>query len=153
MHNPLLMMNLLSAVYWFDEALQTSLKREGWPVITRAQSLLFANLAAGEYRASRLARNLGVTRQSISEMLRELEARGLLTTEADPDDRRARVVRFSDASEPLRDAARAVLRQLEAELQTRIGPETFGGLITGLTTDWGAPPDVQAPRPKKAAGS
>ncbi len=152
MRNPLLMMNLLTAVYWFDEALQAALKREGWPVVTRAQSLLFANLAAGEHRASRLARNLGVTRQSISEMLRELENRGLLTTEVDPADRRARIVRFSESSAPLRDAARGVLHQLEAELETRIGGETYRGLLGGLNADWGSPPDVPAASPPSSVG-
>ncbi|MFC3786333.1 hypothetical protein GGR90_002208 [Sphingopyxis italica] len=36
------MMNLLSALYWFDEALQAALKEAGIPNVSRAQSMLIA---------------------------------------------------------------------------------------------------------------
>ncbi|MBL8553737.1 MAG: hypothetical protein JNL41_05625, partial [Phenylobacterium sp.] len=58
----LLMTRLLMRVYWFDEALQAALKAAGWSPVSRAQSLLFANVSAGVHRPSRLAENLGVSR-------------------------------------------------------------------------------------------
>lgn len=143
MKQPLVMMNLLTGVYWFDDALQAALRRHGWDIITRAQSLLFANLSTGEHSPSRLARNLGVTRQAISQMLAELEARGLITMETDPADRRARIINFSRKSIPLRDAARSILTQLEAELEGRLGRKRFAAMKEGLQADWGALPEVE----------
>ncbi len=140
------MINLLMGVYWFDEALQSAVKAAGWPPVTRAQSLLFANISAGEVRPIRLAANLGVSRQAVSQMIVELEARGLLKTEPDPQDRRARIVSFAESSTPLRNAAGAVLRDLEAELRRRIGDDAVAGLATALSADWGSPPDVAAPK-------
>jgi len=142
MNSPLLMMNLLTAVYWFDEALQDALKRGGFEAVTRAQSLLLANIAAGEHRAIRLARNLGVSRQAVSQMIAELQARELILVEADPHDRRARVVKFAPSSTPLRDAARHALEQLQEVLRSRIGARSYEGLRTSLLADWGEPPTV-----------
>jgi len=153
MKQPLVMMNLLSGVYWFDDALQAALGRHGWDIVTRAQSLLFANLATGEHSPSRLAKNLGVTRQAISQLLAEVEARGLVVIETDPADRRARIVRFSEKSIPLRDAARNILVQLEAELEKRLGRKVFATMQAGLQSEWGALPEIEpvpTPQPAKA---
>jgi DNA-binding MarR family transcriptional regulator len=143
MKSPLLMMNLLSAVYWFDEALQAALKAGGFESVTRAQSLLLANVAAGEHRAIRLARNLGVSRQSVSQMIAELQARELLVVEEDPEDRRARVVKFSSSSTPLREAANSALQQQEKVLRERIGARSYQALKQALLADWGDPPEVR----------
>ena len=138
------MINLLMSVYWFDEALQSALKAAGWPPVTRAQSLLFANISAGECRPIRLAANLGVSRQAVSQMIAELEERGLVRTESDPQDGRARIVSFAEPSTPLRSAAGAVLKDLEAELRLRIGDDAMRGLASALSADWGSPPIVAA---------
>ncbi len=151
MDNRLLMIDLLTGVYWFDDALQSALRKHGWDLVTRSQSLLFANLASGEYRQSRLAKNLGVTRQAISQMLSELEQRGLIRLDVDPNDRRARIVRFSKSSAQLRDAASSVLAQLEARLKQRLGAVTYNTMQKGLAADWGELPEVDPILPAPAA--
>ena len=88
------MVDLLSAVYWFDEALQAGLAASGWSQVTRIQSMALANIASGTHRATQLARNLGVSRQAVSQTLAEMEARGLIRTTLDPEDKRALVVSF-----------------------------------------------------------
>lgn len=143
--NDLVMIRLLMGVYWFDEALQSALKAAGWPPVSRTQSLLFANISAGEHRPARLAANLGVSRQSMSQMIAELARRGLLRVEPDPDDGRAQIVSFGEAAVPLRNAAFSVLRELEGELKARIGETVFAALAKGLLADWGAPAAVTAP--------
>ena len=140
----LLMIRLLMGVYWFDDALQAALKAAGWPPVTRAQSLLFANMSAGERRPSRLAANLGVSRQSVSQMIAELADRGMVRVERDPVDRRAQIVTFSDETTPLRTAASTVLKDLEGELRRRIGDEAMAGLAAALSADWGERPKVEA---------
>jgi DNA-binding MarR family transcriptional regulator len=141
----LVMIRLLMGVYWFDEALQSALKAAGWPPISRTQSLLFTNIAAGEHRPARLAANLGVSRQSMSQMLADLAARGYVRVEPDPRDRRAQIVTFGGQVGPLRAAASTVLRDLETELRARIGEEAFQALLMGLEAVWGDTPRVVAP--------
>jgi DNA-binding MarR family transcriptional regulator len=161
----LLMINLLSAVYWFDEALQSGLAARGWSQATRVQSLVLANLAAGVRRATHLARNLGVSRQAMSQMLAEMEERGLITVSADPDDRRARIVSFSSQSAGIRDDAMMILKVVEATLGTRIGERRLDALRDAVSADWGPspieivaaaagaplPPRKPRGRPKKAS--
>ncbi|MBL8555971.1 MAG: MarR family transcriptional regulator, partial [Phenylobacterium sp.] len=130
---------------WFDEALQAALKAAGWSPVSRAQSLLFANVSAGVHRPSRLAENLGVSRQYISQMVAELAAKGLLEVGPDPQDGRAQIVTFGTSAIPLRDAAFQVLQHLESELRSRIGEVDFQGLTAALARDWGQPPGVEAP--------
>lgn len=134
------MIDLLSAVYWFDEALQAGLSARGWSTVSRIQSLVLANMASGVDRAGQLARNLGVSRQSMSQTLAEMKALGLIDIAPDPTDRRARVVRFSASSAPLRDDAVTTLRVIEATLASRIGDRRVAALKDAAAADWGPSP-------------
>lgn len=145
--HPMLLMNLLRAVYWFDEALQDALRRAGWPTVTRIQSLLFANLALGVRRPGRLAHNLGITRQSMSQMIDELVRRNILQVRPDPTDRRAHIVEICPEGRPLAQAASTTMAEIERELSRRLGPEAASELGKLLARDWGAPPKVMAPLP------
>jgi DNA-binding MarR family transcriptional regulator len=139
--NRYLMIHLLQAVYWFDEALQSHMKAKGWRQFDRTRSMLLTNIAAGEHRASRIARNLGVSRQAISQMLREMAATGLVEVTVDPADKRARLVRFSPSFAPVGDAGKQTLEALERELERRIGAAGVRALRAALTADWGEPPE------------
>ncbi len=137
MPSRLLMLNLLKAVYWFDEALQEGLKAEGWDGLTRAQSLVVMNVATGVTRAIDIAGNLGVSRQAMSQTLAEMETRGLLHTYEDAGDRRVRRVSFSAESARIRDDAVRILADLETRLARRIGAGQVSALHTALAADWG----------------
>ncbi|ROZ45648.1 hypothetical protein EEB13_15205 [Rhodococcus sp. WS3] len=71
---PTMMMDLLRAHYWFEEALAGGLRRHGWTDVGRAQSLILANLANlanlafGVRRPSTLAGNIGLTQQAVSNL-------------------------------------------------------------------------------------
>jgi len=132
-------MDLLRCLYWFDNALQSGLKKSGFQAVTRAQSLILLNIMVGERRAARLASNLGVSRQAMSQMLAEMEKRGLVTFKADHEDRRAQVVQFSDESQDIRSAALRILVRLERELERRIGARNVAALRKALTAEWGPP--------------
>lgn len=134
------MMDLLRAFYWFDEALQAGLRRHGWSDITRSQSLILSNVAFGVRRASVLARNLGVTRQAVSQMLNEMERKDLIAMSADPDDGRAQLVGFSTKSQKIRDDAMGVLAEIEDRLGAKLGRKRFAALTEALAADWGPPP-------------
>lgn len=149
--NARLMIDLLRAIYWYDEALQAALQNHGWPMVTRTQSLLFANIAMGETRPAHLARNLGITRQSMSQLLAGLVARQLLIMVPDPDDRRAQIVKFTPESQPLRAAAGAAMAAIQQELARRIGQESVDHLRDILHLDWGTSPDVSVPRSNHVA--
>ncbi|WP_298674290.1 helix-turn-helix domain-containing protein [uncultured Sphingomonas sp.] len=153
MSNPRLMMRLLTAVYWFDEGLQTALKEAGVPNVTRAQSLLIANISAGVNRASRIAKNLGITPQAVGQMLNELQARGVVEIVTDPADGRARIARLVGPADQSYRAAARTLDYMELELAQRIGVAHYNGLRDALNKDWGEPPKVPATLQHADAGN
>lgn len=132
MESSLLILDLMRAFYWFDEQLRARLAERGWPGITRSQSLVLANVANGVTRPSRIAEHLGVTRQAMSQLLGEMAARGLVDLVPDPDDARAQRVASAAAGVTIREAARAILRDLEQELEQRVGPKVMAGLRMAL---------------------
>ncbi len=140
MKHPLLMINLLQAYYWFDEAFQSAMQAAGSVPVTRSQSLVLTSIAAGEHRASRLARNLGVSRQAINQVLKSMQELGIVSARPDPDDSRALLVDFSADARPFREIGIRSLKRIEKELGQRIGAENLESLRHALAADWGDPP-------------
>lgn len=135
--SPALMIRLSGLLFWFDESLQNSLEKAGFQPVTRTQSLFLLCLAAGENRPSRLAAQLGVSRQVVSHIIAELTRRGLITLVVDPADARGRIVKYSFDAQDFRRAARTAVLELETLLEQRIGSEAFQSLRAGLAGDWG----------------
>lgn len=132
MEPSLLILDLMRAFYWFDEQLRARLEQRGWSGITRSQSLVLSNVANGVTRPSRIAENLGVSRQAMSQLLAEMAARGLVDLVPDPQDRRAQRVTSSAAGSAIREAARSILRDLESELEAKVGARAMASLRAAL---------------------
>ncbi len=139
------MIRLSGLLFWFDESLQKSLAAAGYKPATRTQSMFLLCLAAGENRPSRLATQLGVSRQAVSHVIAELSQRGLITLAVDPKDARGRIVQYADGADDLREAARTAVAELEKLLKRRIGADAFKSLNEGLSQDWGAPALIDLP--------
>lgn len=133
--------NLLRAVYWFDDSLQSHMEAAGWPRTSRTKSFVLTNVANGITRPIQIAENLGLSRQAIHVALTDLEKEGLVTMLPDPNDKRAKVVAFpSDrVGDQIRRSAIQGLRHIEQELEKRLGPELFAQVCEGLQADWQAP--------------
>jgi DNA-binding MarR family transcriptional regulator len=142
-----MMLKLVGAVNWFDEALMAGLRAGGWEGLSRAQPLILVYIAAGEHRASQIARNLGVSNQAISQILIELEKKGIVSMRVDPRDGRAKVAKFSKKSRGLREAILRILSEIEGRLAQRIGIRKIKNLQVGLLAEWDAPPQPLASRP------
>ncbi len=137
-----LMMDLMRAFYWFDEGLQRALHARGWQSVPRTQSFTLANIALGVRRPADIARNLGVSRQAVSNMLQEMANQGLVTITPDPKDRRASVVGFSEKSRQLREDALDILGRMEDVVSDRIGSGPLAAVREALARDWGAVPEI-----------
>ena len=128
MENSLLLLDMMRTFLQMDEKLRARLQQRGWPSITRSQSMVLANVANGVTRASRLAENLGVTRQAMSQLLADMVKKGLIELIPDPDHGRAQLVQFAPQADGIREDARRVLRDLEAELEVSIGAQQMASL-------------------------
>ena len=132
---------LLAAADWFNEGLSTAMEAAGWPFLSRSQSLVFLRIDDEGTRPAELARQLGITRQSMQELLRKLRDHELITIDVDPADGRATIVRMAPRAHLLGRDAAIISAQLETELARRIGVGTVAQLQAALETDWGEPPD------------
>ncbi|MEQ9124013.1 MAG: MarR family transcriptional regulator, partial [Alphaproteobacteria bacterium] len=100
-------------------------------------------------RPTELARLLGVTRQSVNTALRELEEKGLIFLEPDPEDARCKQVRFAPEGAAMRAEALEIVLALEAELEERLGAKAVGDLARIVCADWGEAPVLEAPQRKR----
>lgn len=139
MHRNLLL-NLLRAVYWYADAMHVNMTAQGYPQMSRAASFLLLNIAQGEHRAIDIARNLGISRQAVSQMLTDLCNRGLLASREDPDNRRSRIVDFSPAFASQGAACAEIMSKLESEISRRVGSDDFKAMGRALAFNWGALP-------------
>ncbi len=136
---------LLAAADWFNDSLSTAMEEAGWPSLSKSQSLVFVSIDDEGTRPAELARRLGITRQSMQELLRRLVEHELVTIDIDPSDGRATIVRLAPRAHLLGRDAAVISAQIEAELSERIGADALTQLHAVLEQDWGSPPLIVAP--------
>lgn len=128
---------LLEGWRWFDDRLRAELARSLDVEMTPAQSLLFAALPAEGARQADLARELGVSRQAVNELVRGLGRQGLVELVNDPSSGRAKLVRPTQAGRRSVAVALRTFSDLEARLESRIGARRVASLRAALEADWG----------------
>lgn len=128
---------LVNALFWADESLQNELEYRGWPRLSRRKSLIMANIAEGCVQPSKLARNLGITRQAVHQTLKEMQKENLVTMTPDPSDKRSIIVEFCESASEIRDSALAASDYILKELEARIGKDEAAALMEVLNKDWG----------------
>ncbi len=79
-----------------------------------------------------LATRLSSDASTLSRLLKPLAAAGLLTIEADTDDRRARAIRLTDAGRNRVHAARPAWEAAQSTVATRLGPERLATMRATL---------------------
>jgi DNA-binding MarR family transcriptional regulator len=138
--SPSLPAQLLAAADWFNDGLAVAMADAGWPFLSRSQSLVFVSIDDDGTRPAELARRLGITRQSMQELLGKLREHELVTIDVDPTDGRATIVRLAPRAHLLGRDAAMISAGLEAELAERIGADVVRSLKAALAADWGPPP-------------
>lgn len=144
-----LMQGLWHAFQWMDAGMQNHLRAAGHAPLSRTQAMIVGYIGNGMTRPSELARELGVSRQAVHQLLADLEARELVELLADPGDARAKIVRFKRSGKDVSRSSLQATADLEALLGERIGKRPLAELRRILLeTDWGK---VSEPAPARAA--
>lgn len=95
-------------------------------------SALTALATVGPLPCSSLARRLGITRQSMQELVGTLHTRGLLTKTSDPGDARHIVVDLSGSGKKAAREATKVMREVEMRMERGMSPAERLRLLDGL---------------------
>jgi DNA-binding MarR family transcriptional regulator len=104
----------------------------GFPNVTRAQFELLRWPSIDGLRPGEIAQLSGLSKQTINDLLGELERTGYVERHPHPDDRRARVVRLTAAGDELQYAAHETSRALEAAWATSVGEVRLASLRATL---------------------
>ena len=86
-----------------------------------AHTQLFPHITSDGIRLTELADKLGVTKQAIGPLVDDLEREGVVERVDDPDDRRAKRIRWTRKGQRALLHGLGVLAQLEAELARDVG--------------------------------
>lgn len=132
-----LLLSLLQGFYWFDEGLQNYLQARGWPVVTRPQSMVMANVVLGVTRPSDIARSMGVTRQAIHATINQMVELGMVEVADDPSNGRVKVLTLTPTGERMRKDAQEAMLLLGEELARRVGKPELLKAAGMLSQDWG----------------
>ena len=84
-------------------------------------------------RPTMLAEQVGITKQSVNDLLGHLEGRGYLVRMPDPTDGRARIVRLTSKGRRLENVINAHAQAAEIEIAEHLGPRRFAQLQAALT--------------------
>lgn len=112
------------------EALQAHLVAAGFDDHRVVHHNVMAHVTYEGIRLTELAARAGITKQAMSELVIDLERLGYLMRTADPDDRRAKLIGFTDKG---RAAVREATRTF-AEMESALGERSLRSLRRSLLT-------------------
>ena len=105
----------------------------GYEDVNPAHVSLFRFPGLDGQRPSEVADQVQITKQSVNDLLRHLEARGYLTRAPDPDDGRARIVRLTAEGRKLQETVHAQARLAEQRIAEVLGADRYADLRHALT--------------------
>lgn len=119
---------LLQAHRAFSAHAVAKLHARGYPGLTLAHIGSLPHLEMEGTRITTLAERVGITKQGMGSLIRDLERQGFVARVMDPSDRRATLVHLTDAGLRFMRDAIAVTRELEADYAALLGPAHLDAL-------------------------
>lgn len=114
----------------------------GHTQIRPAHDPVFATLPSEGARASDMAIRAGITKQSMGEAIRDMVGLGLLEMQEDPSDRRAKLVKFTDAGMEVAHDGKRHMYELEQQWIEKFGKDNYEtarevleGIVDMMTPD------------------
>ena len=127
---------LLKRSVWFEDQIVEAADRYGYGFVTPAMNRLFAHMPRQPVSISALARRLAVSRQAVHQTVAEACRRGILELVTHESDARVRKVRFTRKGRAMKHSAALAVREIEADLERRLGAEDFAALRRILERSW-----------------
>ncbi len=95
----------------------------GW--YAEARSSVVPYIGKNGIRQAELVRRMGLTKQAVQQLVDDLQKVGIVERVSDPNDKRGKIVRFTEAGLAAQRDAESVKIRVEDEIRTRLGPEAF----------------------------
>lgn len=114
-----------------EQGLARARERFGVP-IRASHTALLPHIDLEGTRLTELARRVGVSKQAVGQLVGELETMGVVERVPDPDDGRAKQIRFTDDGRRSLLDGLAVLGEVDDALRARLGARRMQSLHEGL---------------------
>jgi len=105
---------------WQDESSRLLAER-GWAGLSLAHTVLLENLDEEGSRCTTVTERAGLRKQSMGTIAEILEAQGCIVMSDDPEDGRARIMRFTERGHLFLADARAVAAEIEGRYEALVG--------------------------------
>lgn len=115
-----------------DAALIEQLRANGYADLRPAHSQVFGAINPEGSRVGEMAAQAGITQQSMSELVDSLESLGYLERRPDPNDRRARIIGFTELGWKAVRAGIATVNGIEEDWARRVGARRAAALREAL---------------------
>jgi DNA-binding MarR family transcriptional regulator len=117
---------------WVRDQISSGVIAAGYDDVTAAHVGLFRYPGLNGQRPTELADQMGITKQSVNDLLVHLEQHGYLVREPDLVDGRARVVRLTPKGRRLEKTVTRESRAAEVRIAEILGPRRFAYLREAL---------------------
>ena len=144
---PLLLLLVLAERHVVN-ALQEQLVAAGFVDHRAVHHNVMAHVTYDGVRLTDLAERAGVTKQAMSELVRDLVKLGYLRTSPDPADGRAKLITLTARGREAVDAAMTAFRRIDRALAKHIGPRALDSLRHSLLGVVQTP--IAPPRPPRS---
>lgn len=143
-----LLLLLVLAERHMVNALQEHLVAAGFVDHRAVHHNVMAHVTYDGVRLTDLAERAGITKQAMSELVRDLVKLGYLQTRPDPDDGRAKLITFTARGREAVDAATSAFGSIDRALAKEIGSQALEALrhsLLGVIETPLAPREVRRP--------
>jgi DNA-binding MarR family transcriptional regulator len=115
-----------------DDEVSQRIAQAGFDNIRPGHGTVFTFLPLNGARLTELAARARMTKQAMGELVRELEVLGYVERAPDPDDGRARIIRFTAKGRRADEVGILAIRDIEGEWAGAVGREQMDSLRSTL---------------------
>ena len=105
-----------------------SLSEHGFKSLSASQLGFLGALDCGPNHAAKLARDLGISRQAVHKITKDMVANGWLEMLPDPDFGNRKAIQFTSEGERMMSLSRSLFLELDAKIEATCGSEVWGVL-------------------------
>jgi DNA-binding MarR family transcriptional regulator len=116
----------------YGHAIRARLADAGFEDLPRHGAYVVGGMVNHRGSAGNLVRQLGVSKQTASQLIDTLVVRGYLQRAVDADDRRRVTIEVAERGRAAAEAIKAGVDAVDAELATLVSPSELAGLRAGL---------------------
>jgi DNA-binding MarR family transcriptional regulator len=117
----------------YDQELQRRIRATEFADIRPGHGCVFGTIdPENGSRLTELAERALMTKQTVGEVVSDLEQRGYVERVADPSDRRAKIIRFTERGQQAYAVGRQLIDEIEREWVERYGEERVAALREAL---------------------